>query len=197
MQGPTLDQPPFQQRQMPGSQAQLQQPGAGPQEDIDAVEEIPANPAEQQEYAKYMSEVYRLMSDEKSFESLQQVMTENPEQGIADVAVALIEKAEQKLGPASDTDILEGVAEELIPELAELAEAQGTDVPEEKLEEITAVAIGEWSKKHPDRVPADQMAIIGEQAQGVLGVANSANGAANAANAQPTPPNAQGGMANA
>lgn len=157
-----LDEPPFAKRAMPGAQqpdAAMQQQAAGV-EDPDAVQEEDAAPEEQATYDELMRHAYAVMADEKAFPQLEKMLETDPVNAITDATVTIIERIEQDKGE-QDTDMLQAIAAEIIPNLAELAEEKGADIPEDQLEQAYAAAIGKWSAAHPDRVDQQGMEAIG------------------------------------
>lgn len=141
-----LNEPPFQKRQMPGADQQT-----APAGDADSVPEEQASPEEQAQYEKLMKHCYKLMADEKAFPALEKMLDQDPLNAIADATLTVIERLERDMGE-QDPDMLQALAEEIIPQLAELAETKGIDIPEDQLEQVAAVAIGKWMEKHPERV---------------------------------------------
>lgn len=145
-----LEQPPFPMKQMPG--AQQGQPAMGGS-DIDQQPEEFATEEEQLQRDKVMRHVYGLMAKEDAFPELEAMLEQDPLNAIADAVVGLIVKAEEDLGE-QDTDLLQSVAEEAIPQLAELAEQHGIDIPEDQLEQVAAVAVSKWA-----RIPGNESRI--------------------------------------
>lgn len=161
-----LDKPPFKQRPMPGSsqQTQAMPQGAGAvEEDIDSVPEEDAGQDEQAIYDTLMKTAYAAMADEKTFPMLADMIRNDPKSAIVDATLTIIEKVEQEHGP-QNTDILQGVAEEVIESLADLAEEQGAVIEDAELEQIAATAIGSWVKQHPDRVDQQGLQSVGNAA---------------------------------
>jgi hypothetical protein len=164
-----LDNPPFAKRQAPGATQQSQ---PQPMEETDPeVTEVAATPDEEAQREKVMRHAYSVMADEKAFPELQKMIEADPLNAIADATVTIIERVEQDMGE-QDPDILEDVASEIIPNLAELAKQQtGVDIPEDQQEQALAVAIGKWAKAHPERVDQDGLQKMGEASSQALGIA--------------------------
>lgn len=182
MQPPTLDQPPFAQRQMPGMTGQQ----AAPAEDIDSIQEEAATPEEQALRDELMRHAYKVMANKKAFPKLEKMLKADPHNAIADAAVAVIERVEEDKGP-QDVDILQSLAEEIIPALADLALAEGVDIPEDELEQVAAVAVSRWSQAHPDRVDVKGMTTIGGAAMESMGMPQGGQEQAPPQGAQPQP----------
>lgn len=158
-----LDAPPFAKKVMPGAAQQSQ-----PIDDIDAIGEEQAGPEEQAQRDQLMKHAYAIMADEKAFPELEKMLQVDPENAIADATLTIVERVEKDLGE-QDPDMLQSLAEEIVPELAELATGMGVDIPEDRLEMITADAIAKWVKAHPDRIDQQGMQAIGNATMQAVG----------------------------
>lgn len=158
---PSLNEPPFEKKPQPGATNQKVMA------DTDQTEETPASKEEQALYDELMEYAYEIMAEEGGFGRLQKMLEQNPEQAIVDATLTIIERIEKDKGQ-QDTDMLQALAEEIIPNLAELAEEMGVDIPEDRLEQITAEAIGQWAKAHPDRIDQQTMGDIGTASTAAL-----------------------------
>lgn len=136
--------------------------------DDDLTEEIPMTPEEQKVRDKLMRHCYKLMADAKAFPSLEKMLQRDPLNAIADATVTIIERLEKDLGE-QDPEILLDLLSEIIPQLAELAAGMGTDIPEDQLEQVAALAIGKWSEAHPERVDREGLGTMGQATMQALG----------------------------
>lgn len=157
-----LDQaPPFAKKPMPGATDQAVE------EDIDAIQEDQASPEEQEQYNVLMKLAYEIMAREKPFDLLTKMIEQDPLQALADATLSIIDTIEKEQGQ-QDPDMLQALAEEIIPNLAELAEELGHDIPEDQLEQVATTAITQWMKANPDRVDQDAVDAISSVASPVL-----------------------------
>jgi hypothetical protein len=164
-----LEQPPFPMKQAPGASQPGPMAGA-PMDDIDEQPEEMAGEDDQAQRTAFMQHVYSLMAEEDPFPDLEAMLEQDPLNAIADATVGLIVRAEQDLGQ-HDTDLLQSVAEEVIPQLAELAESQGIDIPEDQLEQVAALAVAKWSRMPGNESRVDPgMSKIGQATLDALGM---------------------------
>lgn len=149
----------------------LQDPSAQPDNQM---QEVSANPEEQRIYEEYFrAAMGEVLGNGQTFSAMMKSLEasrNNPIDGIARIALALYEKAENKLGPLDDEDITEAVGESIIESLLDMAVEAGVlddaQVDEELAAAIYTKLAQMWIEANPERSDPSDIEFINSQKQG-------------------------------
>lgn len=147
--------------QNPNAEQQPQQP-----------QETQATPEEQAQFDAYFKAALgEVMGNPQAFERMMKALEaakSNPIDGVARIALALYDKAEQKVGPIDDDDMTEALGEAIIEALLDMAEEGGIieNVDAELANAIYVKLAQMWIQANPERAdPEDVQYIQSNQGQ--------------------------------
>lgn len=122
------------------------------EDDMEGMEE--ATPEEQAQYDDTMRAAMEALYGEQQFALFVDMLDKyksNPAEGIARAAVAVVDTVEQQSG-ATEQAVVEGVFQELVEQMVDVADKMGMEVAEEQLQEAFSLSLQYFFEAHPERM---------------------------------------------